>query len=101
MAVNVTLRKAKQGMEISQMHREGWAGLSCAALSCDSDENETMPFFICVCSTWVIRMSRLLADDARLFVTFLISLANTGINDTAQKQFLIKVAIGKYMVAIL
>lgn len=75
MAVNITLRKAKQGMEISQMHRQGWDGLSCHVIQMNG--NETQPFFICVCSTWVIRMSRLLADDARLVVTFLISLTNT------------------------
>lgn len=46
-------------------------------------------------------MSRLVADDARLVVTFLISPTNTEITDMTQKRFLIKEAIGKYMVAIL
>ncbi len=96
MAVNITLRKNKAGNGNfpNAQGRVGWA-----ELSCDSDEWNwnTALFYLCVCSTWVIRMSCLLADDARLVVTFLISLTNTEINDTALKQFLIIVAIGKHI----
>ncbi len=47
MAVNVTLRKAKQGMEISQMHREGWAELRCAVMWFGWKWNNAL-FYLCV-----------------------------------------------------